>query len=210
MTPWRLAAGLLAAAVYALFSHWLTLMSAGQPWALAAVVAPFWFIGLLLALRRGQRWALVALAGVAAVVAVVVALGGLADVNLLYLLQHAGIHLALFASFGLSLRPGRTSLIGGVAARVHGGTLTPAMWAYTHRVTAAWAAYFLAMALLSVWVFLALDWASWSLLANVLTPLAIGAVFIGEYLLRYWLHPEFERASLMDAARAYSRPADTR
>lgn len=210
MTPWRLAAGLMAAAAYALFSHWLTLKSAGQPWALAAVVAPFWVIGLLMSLRPGRRWGLVALAAVAAAVAGVVAQGGLADVNLLYLLQHAGIHAALFASFALSLRPGRTSLIGGVAARVHGGTLTPAMWAYSHRVTTVWAAYFLGMTLLSVWVFVALDWASWSLLANVLTPLAIGALFVGEYLLRYWLHPEFERASLMDAARAYSRPADTR
>lgn len=210
MTPWRLAAGLLAAAAYALFSHWLTLRSADQPWALAAVVGPYWLVGLLLALRRRHAWALLTLAAVAGVVAAVVARGGLADVNLLYLLQHAGIHLALFASFALSLRPGHTSLIGGVAARVHGGSLTPAMWAYSHRVTAAWAAYFLGMALVSVWVFLAFPWETWSLLANLLTPLLIGALFVGEYLLRYWLHPEFERASLMDAARAYSRPAETR
>jgi len=36
------------------------------------------------------------------------------------------------------------------------------------------------------------------------TPLAIVALFIGEYLLRYRLHPEFERATLAQAVRAYA------
>jgi hypothetical protein len=39
-------------------------------------------------------------------------------------------------------------------------------------------------------------------LANLLTPLLVGALFIGEYLLRYRLHPEFERTRLIDAVRA--------
>jgi hypothetical protein len=30
-------------------------------------------------------------------------------------------------------------------------------------------------------------------------------LFVGEYLLRYRLHPEFERATLSAAVRAYSR-----
>ena len=30
-------------------------------------------------------------------------------------------------------------------------------------------------------------------------------MFVGEYLLRYRLHPEFERATLADTVRAYSR-----
>jgi hypothetical protein len=44
-------------------------------------------------------------------------------------------------------------------------------------------------------------------LANLLTPLLVGALFLGEYLLRYRLHPEFERTRLVDAVRAfYSAP----
>ena len=41
--------------------------------------------------------------------------------------------------------------------------------------------------------------------ANLLTPLAMVLMFVGEYLLRYRLHPEFERATLAQAMRAYSR-----
>jgi hypothetical protein len=33
-------------------------------------------------------------------------------------------------------------------------------------------------------------------------------MFAGEYLLRYRLHPEFERATMRDAIRAWSQHAD--
>jgi len=46
---------------------------------------------------------------------------------------------------------------------------------------------------------------TWATFANLLTPLALVAMFVGEYLLRYRLHPEFERASLNDMIRAYSQ-----
>ncbi|MBL8303485.1 MAG: hypothetical protein JNM26_12005 [Ideonella sp.] len=207
MTPWRLAAGLLAAAAYALLSHWLTVQSAGQAWALPAVLAPFWLAALVVAWRRRQAWQAAALLLAVVAVAWVVQRGGLGDMNRLYLLQHAGIHLALFAAFASSLRAGRTPLIGGIAARVHGHALTPAMAAYSRRVTAVWAGYFLAMALVSVGVYQRCSIEVWSLLANLATPLLIAALFVGEYLLRYRLHPEFERASLIDAARAWQRGA---
>ena len=45
--------------------------------------------------------------------------------------------------------------------------------------------------------------AAWSLFSNVLTPIGVGALFIGEYLLRYRLHPEFERTRMVDAVRAF-------
>jgi hypothetical protein len=38
---------------------------------------------------------------------------------------------------------------------------------------------------------------------------AIAALFVGEHLLRYRLHPEFERVSLLDTVRAYrNAPGD--
>ena len=37
----------------------------------------------------------------------------------------------------------------------------------------------------------------------------IGVLFVGEYLVRYRLHPEFERTRLVDAVRAfYGAPVD--
>ena len=38
-----------------------------------------------------------------------------------------------------------------------------------------------------------------------MTPLAMVLLFVGEFLLRYRLHPEFERATLADAMNAYSQ-----
>ena len=75
--------------------------------------------------------------------------------------------------------------------------------------TDAWSLFghFLAMSLLSLATYAALPWSLWSLLANVLTPLAVVALFVGEHVLRYRLHPEFERARLVDVVRAYSRAA---
>jgi uncharacterized membrane protein len=120
----------------------------------------------------------------------------------LYLGQHAGLHVALGTWFGSTLAAGREPLISALASRVHGG-LTPALGAYTRRVTIAWAAYFFAMAALSIALFLGGSFAHWSVLANLLTPVAIAALFVGEYLLRYRLHPEFERVTMASAVRAW-------
>lgn len=208
MTAWRLVPGLLAVAAYLTMSHWLTLHAADRPWALAAVVAPWWIGAAVVALRRRAVAALAALAAVALLVGLIVARGGLGDVRHLYLLQHAGIHAGLGALFANSLRTGRLSLIGGVAMRVH-GQLTPEMQDYCRAVTVSWVVYFAAMALISLLVYRYLSWTAWSTLANIVTPLAIASCFGGEFALRYWLHPEFERATLMQAVRAYSRGSPT-
>ena len=39
--------------------------------------------------------------------------------------------------------------------------------------------------------------------ANLATPVAAIGLFVGEHWLRYRLHPEFERASMLQALRAY-------
>ena len=204
MSPWHVIVWVPGVVAYLVLSHWLTVHSAGQPWAIAAFLGPAWGIALVVAARKRKRAAIVALLVAAVAVALVVASGGIGDVDRLYVLEHAGIHLALFASFALTLWPDRVSLIGQVATRVH-STVTPEMLAYTYRVTVAWALYFLAMALLSVSIYLGADWTVWSLLANGGTPIAIVTLFFGEHLLRYRLHPEFERVSLADVVRAYLR-----
>ena len=209
VSSWRVILGASGVIAYLVLSHWLTVKSAGQPWAIAAFLAPAWGVALAVAIGKRKRGAFVALLLAAPVVALVVAHGGIGDVDRLYVLEHAGIHLALFASFALTLRTGRVSLIGRVAARVH-GTVTPAVIAYTRKVTVAWALYFVSMAALSVLVYLGCAWAVWSLLANVATPIAIVILFFGEHLLRYRLHPEFERATLADAVRAYLRTKSPR
>ena len=132
--------------------------------------------------------------------------GGLLALALQWALlaQHAGVHAALALGFALTLRPGRQALISQLAQRVHGRAgFTPAMAAYTRRLTQVWVLYFLVVALLSLVLHAAGLVEAWSLWVNVVTPLSLLAMFVGEHLLRYRLHPEFERVGLMTAVRAW-------
>ena len=203
------AAAIAGAAVvaYALASFELMAHAPGHPWAVAAMFGP-----LLLALaaagwQRRSLPTLVACTAGTALLAAVVARGGVGDIHRLYLLQHAGIHLALGVAFALTLRRGASPLITLLAERVH-ERLTPAMRAYTRSLTAAWAAYFAAMVALSLAIYALAPWPWWSLFCTVVTPAAAVAFFVGEHLWRYRRHPEFERASLGAAWQAYRRRAE--
>jgi uncharacterized membrane protein len=83
--------------------------------------------------------------------------------------------------------------------------LTPAMESYTRKVTVAWTVYFAGMALLSMLLYLSVPFRIWAAFANLLTPVALLLMFGGEFVLRYRLHPEFERATMADAIRAYAQ-----
>ncbi len=202
MPLWPLVAAALGLSAYALLSHVLMVYFAQQPWAVAALFGP-----LVLAVAAGgwlrRQWLL--LAGCAALVALLAAVvwrGGVADINRMYVLQHAGIHLALAWSFGVTLRPGSTPLITGLAERLH-RQFTPAMRAYTRWLTGLWALYFVGMVVVSAALYALAPWPWWSLFCNVLTPLFAVALFVGEHLLRYVRHPDFERVSLRAAFGAY-------
>lgn len=199
----RLVLGLLAVALYALLSHFLMLHAANEPWAVAALFGPLILPCLAVAWRRRQPLLIAASAAAALALVVIVARGGLGDVKRLYLMQHAGTHLALGLTFLASLRGGGPSLITQMARRVH--ALSPAMEIYTVQVTKLWVAYFLGMVAASIAVYALLPWSAWSLLANVLTPVIIGLVFVGEHWARYRLHPEFERLTLAEMVQAVSR-----
>ena len=201
-SPWALALAVLALAAYALLSHWLILYAADRPWAVAALFGPFLVAVTVWALRRRHGPTLALCAAAVALLIVVVARGGVDGVNRLLVVQHVGMHLALGASFALTLRRGATALITVLAAKTH-THMTPGLALYTRGLTAMWVGYFMAMAALSLAIYAWAPWWFWSLLANVLTPLAVAALFIGEHALRYRLHPEFERTSIAQALRAY-------
>ena len=135
-------------------------------------------------------------------------LGVQVSAQALYVAQHMGIHLFLAVLFVSTLRAGRQPLITTLAERVH-RVFTPDMVAYTRKVTLAWTLYFIAMAVLSLLLYAFAPFGAWALFANLLTPLAIAAMFGAEYLLRYHLHPEFERTSVADAVRSYMQGTDT-
>ena len=202
MTVWRALGAVAIVVAYALVSHWLMVHAAASPWAVAVLFGPLLAVVAGEALRRRHLPSLLACAALVLVLAGVVERGGVGDVNRLYVLQHAGIHLVMGWTFAVTLRPGSTALVSALSERIH-GTISLAMQAYTRRLTGVWVGYFGLMVLSSLALYAWAPWSWWSLFANLVTPLALAALLIGEHLLRYRWHPEFERVSLMQAVRAY-------
>jgi len=191
------------AVAYVLGSHWLMTGAPASPWNPVIVVGPMLGAAAVVAWQRRHRL-LAALAALAVAVLVIQAWRGHdLPVGSIYVCQHVAIHLLLALAFGLTLQPGRDSLVTALARRVH-GTLTPAMTAYSRKVTLVWTGYFIAMAALSVVLYAVAPFDVWAAFANLVTPVAILVMFIGEYIVRYRLHPEFERATLAQAVRAYA------
>lgn len=210
MSRWRVLLLVLGGAAYAVLSHWTMLFHPVEPWAVVVLLGPLWLTALGLCAGRFGVAGMVAvvLAGVGFAVWVIRVGNHVDDINRLYVLQHVAINLLLCGWFGATLRAGRLSLIGGFAQRVH--SLTPAHASYTWQVTRVWALYFAAMATASVLVYALLPFSVWSLLSNLLSPLMIGALFIGEFLVRYRIHPEFERTTMAQALHAcWGAPVST-
>lgn len=202
MPSWRIVAAAAALTGIALLSYALMAYAPDRPWTVAALFGP-----LLLALAVGG-WVrrhvptLVGCAALALLLVWLVLRGGGVDVNRLYVLQHAAIHASLAWTFAMTLRPGSTPLITLMAERIH-EVFTPAMRDYTRWLTRAWVLFFLGMIVVSLAIYAFAPWPWWSFFCNVLTPVASVGFFVGEYIVRYRRHPEFERATLAQAVKAY-------
>ncbi len=196
----------LAAVAYAAGSHLLMTWFGDSPLAMLAQFGPVAVLGIVGLWRSGQR-------GLALVITAVVVLliervfnGAETSPQQVYLLQYSAINIGVGLWFASSMRVGSQPLISRVAERVH-GRLDPVMAAYTRRVTLSWVIYFVVAVGVSFVLYLFADFERWSLFANVLTPIGGCSLFVGEYLLRYRLHPEFERVSMAAAVRAWRAPA---
>lgn len=201
MPNWRVVAAAAALAGYAFLSYALMAWWPERPWTVAALFGP-----LIVAMAAGglARRHVPTLAACAALLALVVwvARAGGVDLNRLYVLQHAALHAVLAWTFGLTLRRGATPLITLLAERIH-EVFTPEMRAYTRWLTQLWVVYFLGMIGLSLLIYLLAPWPWWSFFCNLFTPASALALFVGEYIVRYRRHPDFERATLAQAVKAY-------
>lgn len=211
MSKWRMALLLIGGVGYAILSYWMMLYHASAPWAVVVLLGPLWLTALGLGASRFGKWGFVATVVIGIGLFALVLRGDAGDPNRLYVFQHVGINVLLCGWFGSTLRGDQLSLIGQFAERVH--AMTPDMRTYTAQVTMVWTAYFALMAAASLLVYATLSFAAWSLLSNLVSPIMIGVLFIGEHLVRYRIHPEFERTRLIDALRAsfgapVERPAD--
>ena len=198
----RVALVAVAGVAYVLGTHWLMTTAHDSPWNVVGVLSPMFAVIAVGAWRGGQRGLALGAAALIAALCGQALLGVHVSAQALYVAQHMGINGFLAVLFGATLRAGHKPFITGLAERVH-TVFTPAMAVYTRKATLAWTLYFVGMALVSLLLYLLAPFDAWALFANLLTPLAVALMFGGEYLLRYWLHPEFERTSVADAVRAY-------
>ncbi|KNZ32768.1 MAG: hypothetical protein AD742_10220 [Methylibium sp. NZG] len=198
----RHALAAVAGLAYVAGSQWLMVMAPTSPWSAVALLVPMLLVACAWLWHARQRLASACAAAAIAALLFLALAGNPVAAEKLYVAQHVIVHLCLAAWFGSSLRSGHTPFITGLAQRVH-RQLTQDMRHYTRNVTLAWTVYFAAMAGISLVLFAAAPFEVWATFANLLTPIALGLMFGGEYLLRYWLHPEFERVTMGDAIRAY-------
>jgi len=121
-----------------------------------------------------------------------------------FFVEHVTANLVLASLFGRTLPAGREPLVTHLARIAHGG-MTPRLARYTRGVTIAWTVFFLAVAATSALLYAADLRAAWSLLANGLTPVLVGAMFVVEYAIRHRVMPDLERIGVLGGFRAFSR-----
>ncbi|MEO7056602.1 MAG: hypothetical protein ABI281_04200 [Caldimonas sp.] len=194
----------VAGLAYVAFTHWLMTSAPASGWNAALIVGPMLLLATLYTWQRRWRWITALLVAATAGLVFQAWHGGGFAPQTLYLAQHVVIHALLGGVFGATLQSGREPLITTLARRVH-GRLSPDMADYSRQVTVAWTAYFFAMAGISIGLYLLAPFDAWAVFANFVTPVAMVALFVGEYVMRYRLHPEFERATLSQAVHAYSQ-----
>lgn len=126
------------------------------------------------------------------------------NVAWLYFLQHAGAMVLLGLTFGSSLWSDHASaLCSRIASLVYRSPLDADYLHYTWNVTFAWTLFFSISAVISVLLFFFGRIEIWSAFANLLTPPLLGAMFVGEYLIRVRVLPNRKHFSIAETIQAY-------
>jgi uncharacterized membrane protein len=198
----QLAAVIAFVVAYAGLSHYSNSVAKTHDLGVGLALGPVLTIGLLLI----WRWThlLVALLAAAAAAVLLRHYWPVLEKNfpVVYLLQEGGFYSLMAASFGLSLLGDRVSLCTQLADKVH-GPLNPQELRYTRRVTAAWALFFLAIAALTLCLFVMAPLRVWSFFANFCVVPLIGLMFVVEYAVRRRVLPHVSRRGILAAVRVY-------
>jgi uncharacterized membrane protein len=199
-----LALGIALTVAFAFFAH--AAIVEGVPPAVGAALSlvPVALLALWAARRAHHRTGvLAAIAAGAAAFAV-----GWKDLERhfpdLFFIEHAGANLVLAIVFGRTLVPGREPLCTRFARIIH-GELPSEVERYARKVTVAWTLFFATLCTLSCALYLGRFLEAWSLLANILSPILVGAMFAVEYFIRHRALPDWERVGILGGVRAFAR-----
>lgn len=201
---WVVTVGIVLSVAFAILAH--AAIIEGIPPAVGAALSlvPVAFLAIWAARRSRHREAALAVIA-AAVIALWLGWGHLErhfpDV---FFLEHAGSNLVLAIVFGRTLLAGREPLCTRFARIVH-GHVPPEVERYSRSVTVAWTLFFATLFATSCALYLGRFLGAWSLLANILTPVLVGTMFVVEYAVRVRVLPHWERVGIMGGVRAFSR-----
>jgi uncharacterized membrane protein len=157
------------------------------------------------AARRSERRGSIVLALLAGVAALSVGWGALErNFASLFFVEHASVNAGLALMFGRTLAEGREALCTRLARLLH-GSLPPEVVAYTRTITLAWTVFFALLTIASAALYLGGFREAWSVLATMLSPVLLGLMFVGEYLVRLRALPHWERTGILGTIRAASR-----
>ena len=205
---WRLARGIataVALAGYMIVSHRIsTAPSPPGPAAVAFAAAPLLAVVAVLAWHshRWRRWLAIVFCIAAGAFLWIESPAIGRHITLLYLLQGACTDAALMLMFGGSLAAGRVPLCSRLAASVR-GTLTPPVARYTRQLTVAWTAFFAAMIVVSLTLYVRAPVTVWSAFANLLPMPLVGIMFVAEYAVRRRVLRDVPHSPLAASLRAW-------
>jgi uncharacterized membrane protein len=123
----------------------------------------------------------------------------------LYFAQHAGIMCGLGVMFGSTLSSHEGALCSRIAAIATAEKPDADYLHYTWKVTLAWTVYFFASALISTGLFALARQEVWAFFATVLTPVSLGLMFGGEYLIRLRALPDRPHFSIAQTIQSYRK-----
>jgi uncharacterized membrane protein len=183
---------------FPLLSHLAVML--GRPWLQCAAVACAYAALFFDPLYKGR---IGAWAGLLLFTAVDLALIRMGDGIYALYLPSLLIPCMMLAGFAPSLLPGREPLITRIAESIS-GPLSPQQRRYTRGVTWVWTVTLLGILLITLALLLFWSAEAWSLFANFISYLVLGALFAGEYLVRRLRFPERTPLNFRDFLRSVS------
>ena len=129
----------------------------------------------------------------------------LADANTLLKFPPVVINLALAAWFGKSLAPGEEPVISWFARLVRGVELPADLARHTRNSTVRWTVFFAGMAAVAAALAVLATPQTWSLFANGINHLLVGALFVGEFAYRRLRYRHHRHAHLAEVVRTIVR-----
>ena len=181
-----------------------TAPDASPPLLAAAAAVQLLAVTALFTGNWAPRSRLAAIAGILAIIALILNLPGLSMRSAALALIgvcHAAIYCGLLIWFTSSLKPGREPIVTALARRVR-RTTPDKVVRYTRKVTIAWCLFFVTQLALSAALLLLAPANVWSSFLSLLNVPLLLAMLIGEFSIRLIIFRHEPRTSLADTLSA--------